>query len=97
MYRHLLVPLDGSPLAESALPAAVRIAGMFGAEVTLLHVLEVRPPSTVHGAKHLADAGAAVGQGEGAADAQLGLDDRLDVGLASGRAVRVALAVQTRR
>jgi nucleotide-binding universal stress UspA family protein len=59
MYRHLLVPLDGSPLAESALPAAVRIAGMFGAEVTLLHVLEVRPPSTVHGAKHLADAGEA--------------------------------------
>jgi nucleotide-binding universal stress UspA family protein len=59
MYAHLLVPLDGSPLAESALPAAVRIAEMFGGRVTLLHVIEVRPPASVHGTPHLAEAGEA--------------------------------------
>lgn len=55
MYRHLLVPLDGSSLAESVLPAVVRVAGWFHARVTLLHVVETRPPSSVHGKRHLSD------------------------------------------
>ena len=38
MFKHLLVPLDGSALAESALPAALEIANSFDSEVTLLHV-----------------------------------------------------------
>jgi nucleotide-binding universal stress UspA family protein len=45
MYKHILVPLDGSVLAESALPAALAIAGNFKSEVTLLHV--VLPPFTL--------------------------------------------------
>jgi nucleotide-binding universal stress UspA family protein len=55
VYRHLLVPLDGSPLAESALPATVEVARLFDSSVTLLHVIELRPPSTVHGVRHLVD------------------------------------------
>src|SRR3990170_3534963 len=39
---HILVPLDGSPLAESVLPVAVAVSRAFAAPVTLLHVLE--PP-----------------------------------------------------
>lgn len=54
-FRHLLVPLDGSPMAESSLPPAARLAELFRARVTLLHVLEPRPPASVHGARHLAD------------------------------------------
>ncbi len=58
-FRHLLVPLDGSRLAESALPAAAELARRFGARLTLLHVLEYGAPTTVHGERHLADAEAA--------------------------------------
>ena len=53
MFSHLLVPLDGSHLAESVLPAAEAIARQFGASVTLLHVIEPRPPARVHGERHL--------------------------------------------
>ena len=55
MVRHVLVPLDGSVLAESALPAAVATATAFDARVTLFHVLEEWAPATVHGHRHLTD------------------------------------------
>jgi nucleotide-binding universal stress UspA family protein len=38
--RRILVPLDGSPLAESALPVAEELAASFGAELVLARVLE---------------------------------------------------------
>jgi nucleotide-binding universal stress UspA family protein len=59
MYRHLLVPLDGSPLAEGALPAAARIAEVAEARITLLHIVEPSPPKRVHGEPHLTDPGEA--------------------------------------
>jgi len=37
--RRVLVPLDGSPLAEAALQPALALAAGFGAEVTLLRVI----------------------------------------------------------
>lgn len=42
MYHHILVPLDGSKMAESALPHVITMAkkGAVG-EVTLLHVVNV--------------------------------------------------------
>lgn len=42
MFAHLLVPLDGSKLAETALPLALAIAGRFESTITLLRV--VHPP-----------------------------------------------------
>ncbi|MDR7543748.1 MAG: universal stress protein [Armatimonadota bacterium] len=54
MFQRMLVPLDGSRLAESVLPAARAMAARFGAHVTLLHVVERRPPAAVHGEPHLA-------------------------------------------
>ena len=39
MVRRILVPLDGSPLAESALPHAAAIAQAFQSEILLLRVL----------------------------------------------------------
>ena len=56
MVRHVLVPLDGSELAEAALSAAAATAAAFGARVTLFHVLEEWAPQTVHGQRHLTDA-----------------------------------------
>ena len=53
MVRHILIPLDGSTLAESVLPAAAALAEAFAADVTLFHVMEERPPETIHGQQHL--------------------------------------------
>lgn len=53
MFAHLLVPLDGSELAEAVLPAAVQLARTQGARLTLLHVLERRAPDEVHGQRHI--------------------------------------------
>jgi nucleotide-binding universal stress UspA family protein len=40
-YRRILVPLDGSPQAETALPLATRIARSHGGEILLSHVVPV--------------------------------------------------------
>jgi len=40
MLEHILVPLDGSPLAESVLPHAVALAHAFAPRVSLLHVVQ---------------------------------------------------------
>jgi nucleotide-binding universal stress UspA family protein len=55
MVRHVLVPLDGSTLAEWVLPAAAAMAKAFAARVTLFHVIEDEAPETVHGQPHLRD------------------------------------------
>lgn len=39
MFKHLLVPLDGSTLAECVLPHTIAFARTFDAHVTLLHVI----------------------------------------------------------
>jgi nucleotide-binding universal stress UspA family protein len=54
-FSHVLVPLDGSRLAEAVLPAAWELARRFGAKLTLLHVMEQGAPSSVHGESHLSD------------------------------------------
>lgn len=59
MFRHILVPLDGSRMAEAALSAASFLAEKFKAAVTLLHIIEKNAPREVHGQRHLTDAGEA--------------------------------------
>jgi nucleotide-binding universal stress UspA family protein len=56
MFKHILVPLDGSRMAESAVPAAAFLAEMLHARVTLMHVVEKNAPSEVHGQAHLSSA-----------------------------------------
>jgi len=56
MFRHLLIPLDGSKMAEAALPAAAFLAEKFASRVTLMHVVERNAPSEVHGQSHLKNA-----------------------------------------
>ena len=39
MYRHILVPTDGSILSQRAVDAAIQLARPLGARVTALHVI----------------------------------------------------------
>lgn len=59
MFTHLLVPLDGSNLAESVLGAAAYLAKILPASVTLIHMIEKNAPQEIHGDRHLNDAAAA--------------------------------------
>jgi len=56
VFGHLLVPLDGSTMAEQAARLAVELARRCSARVTLLHVVEQDSPAQVHGQTHLRDA-----------------------------------------
>jgi nucleotide-binding universal stress UspA family protein len=53
MFQHLLVPLDGSRLAESSLPYAVTLCQALNAAVTLIHIIEYHAPQEIHGERHL--------------------------------------------
>lgn len=48
IFRHLLVPLDGSALAECALPFVAALAEVFASRITLLRVLESGHPASGH-------------------------------------------------
>ena len=60
MFKHILVPLDGSMLAQAALPAAAYLSGKFNASVTLVHIIEKNAPREIHGQPHLRDAAEAL-------------------------------------
>jgi nucleotide-binding universal stress UspA family protein len=53
MFKHILVPLDGSHLAETVLPSVSMLASAINAKVTLLHVIELHAPDEIHGEHHL--------------------------------------------
>jgi len=53
MFRHILLPLDGSALAESVLPVTGYLARALGAKVTLIHIIEKDALDSVHGERHL--------------------------------------------
>ena len=44
-FKRILVPLDGSPLSERALPSATALAGKSGSEILLLRVLDIPKPN----------------------------------------------------
>jgi nucleotide-binding universal stress UspA family protein len=49
MYKHILVPTDGSPLSRAAVRASVRLAKALGARVTGLFVAPPATPLVYHG------------------------------------------------
>ena len=44
MFKHILVPLDGSRLSAKALPYAIELAGKYGSEITLIRVVKPTTP-----------------------------------------------------
>jgi nucleotide-binding universal stress UspA family protein len=53
MFKHILLPLDGSGLAEATLPVAKYLAYVLKARITLIHVIEKDAVGTIHGERHL--------------------------------------------
>jgi nucleotide-binding universal stress UspA family protein len=86
MFTHILVPLDGSPLAQSVLPYALALASATGAPITLLSVV---PPAQMMNDYYLPYDAAE--EAEGLARAGDALDD-LARSLRS-RSLRIATAV----
>ena len=44
MFRHILIPTDGSPVAKKAVKAGIAIARQLGAKVTGCYVIEAMQP-----------------------------------------------------
>ncbi|RYD84270.1 MAG: universal stress protein, partial [Sphingomonadales bacterium] len=55
MFKHLLVPTDGSPLSAKAAKAAVEFAAAVGARITALSVAEPYPYSALAESTYLPD------------------------------------------
>ncbi len=89
-YHRVLVPLDGSPLAEAVLPFVSRLARPLGLEVALLRVVPMVAPTIVEGGTRqiIVDQGQRLAQE--AEDYLRGVADRL---VADG--FRVSRAVRT--
>ena len=64
MFRTVVVPLDGSELAERALPYAVKLAATTNGEVVLARVALAPPPSRLDGADWEEQQQDAVGEAE---------------------------------
>jgi nucleotide-binding universal stress UspA family protein len=53
MYKRVLVPLDGSMVAEGIIPFIMEIAGPLDMQVALVRVLVPVPPMAVEGTRHV--------------------------------------------
>ncbi|HET7874225.1 MAG TPA: universal stress protein [Methylomirabilota bacterium] len=53
MYKRALVPLDGSPVAETIIPLILEIAGPLDMEVVLLRVVQPQAPVVIEGSRHV--------------------------------------------
>lgn len=56
MFTNILVPLDGSRLAEEAFQPAQSLSQTLKAPITLLHVIEKDAPQAIHSDHHITDA-----------------------------------------
>lgn len=56
MFEHILVPLDGSQLAEDILVPVTALGRNLGSRITLIHVLERDARARIHGEHHIVDA-----------------------------------------
>jgi nucleotide-binding universal stress UspA family protein len=53
MFKHLLLPLDGTAMAERVIPVARGLAQGSQARITLMHLIERSAPKEKHGQAHL--------------------------------------------
>jgi len=48
MYKHILVPTDGSALSDKAVEAAIELAQQLGARITAFHAMEPYPVQAIY-------------------------------------------------
>lgn len=53
MYKRVVIPLDGSPLAEGILPFIMQIAGPLDMEVVLVRAMPPIPPEVIEGSRQV--------------------------------------------
>ena len=51
MYKHILVPTDGSALSDKAVAAAIKLAQILGARITAFHAIEIHPLQSAYAAE----------------------------------------------
>jgi nucleotide-binding universal stress UspA family protein len=51
MYKHILLPTDGSALSDKAVEAAIKLAQQLGARITAFHAMEPYPLQGVYAAE----------------------------------------------
>ena len=84
MFKHILIPTDGSPVAAKAVEAGVALAKEMGASVTAYYAIEP-PPTHVYGEGYLADRRLVEELGRRARDiAQRSVDEVSDAAKAAG-------------
>lgn len=93
MFKNLLVPLDGSLLAEAALPTAAYLAVTLGARVTLVHVIERDAPREIHGDRHLIDPGEARNYLSEVAAGAFSADMQVEIHVHTSEVSNVALSI----
>lgn len=81
MYQQMLVPLDGSEAAETALREAIGLARVLGARLHLLHVLEDYPWATQASTLSAAESAREVLRRQGSALLDQARQQALDAGL----------------
>ena len=73
MYESILVPVDGSKLAERALSIAIPLAEQHGARLTLFHAHEPMMPITLAGGAPVTAIAAAIAWWSSASEASAGM------------------------
>jgi nucleotide-binding universal stress UspA family protein len=53
MFKHILIPLDGSKMAESVMPVALFLSENCKSEITLVHIIERHAPTKIHSDRHI--------------------------------------------
>jgi nucleotide-binding universal stress UspA family protein len=53
MFKNILMPLDGSKMAESVMPVALFLSENCKSEITLIHIIERHAPTKIHSDRHI--------------------------------------------
>jgi nucleotide-binding universal stress UspA family protein len=53
MFKHILIPLDGSKMAESVMPIALFLSENCKSQITLIHIIERHAPTKIHSDRHI--------------------------------------------
>jgi nucleotide-binding universal stress UspA family protein len=93
MFKHLLVPLDGSHLAETALPPAAYLARLLNASVMLIHIIEHNAPKEIHSERHLTNPAEAEAYLDDIARRSLPPDVKVEIHVHSSEVSKVAPSI----